>query len=361
MFLSSLLSTSYPSQQGGPSTMHGVDAGDPRRSKPPITLQQIRSIANQCQQPMIVWHPAGHAVPVVRPATREAVFALVGSGADETTIHMGASAEPRLHAGMGGDDEMEYDSLALIKNDGKPKKKMLEHLGGLRAMIIIAVVMVHFFTHESEGRDSNAIDSITGAASRGWVVLDAGLSQARQGHGVAALGGVVYAAGGIDAYAKVLASVEAINGTDVLTMPSMLEPRYYFGFAAFGGRLFAAGGCGPGVGPVNVLSSVEAFDGRAWTSLPPLPAPRARMAAAATASALFLLGGCPARRNATSDPCDSLLASVLRFDDARNSWTQAPSLPRPNAWLSAAALGDSVYAVGGGLSYGRNETYRLDY
>ena len=197
--------------------------------------------------------------------------------------------------------------------------------------------------------------------SRGWVVLDAGLSQARQGHGVAALGGVVYAAGGIDAYAKVLASVEAINGTDVLTMPSMLEPRYYFGFAAFGGRLFAAGGCGPGVGPVNVLSSVEAFDGRAWTSLPPLPAPRARMAAAATASALFLLGGCPARRNATSDPCDSLLASVLRFDDARNSWTQAPSLPRPNAWLSAAALGDSVYAVGGGLSYGRNETYRLDY
>ena len=196
--------------------------------------------------------------------------------------------------------------------------------------------------------------------SRGWVVLDDGLSQARQGHGVAAHDGVVYAAGGIDAYAIVLASVEAINGTDVLPMPSMLEPRYYFGFAAFGGRLFAAGGCGPGVGPVNVLSSVEAYDGRAWMSLPPLPEPRARMAAAATASALFLLGGCPARRNATSDPCDSLLASVLRFDGARNSWTQAPSLPRPNAWLSAAALGGSVYAVGGGLSYGRNETYRLD-
>ena len=114
------------------------------------------------------------------------------------------------------------------------------------------------------------------------------------------------------------------------------------------------------MGPVNVLSSVEAFDGRTWRSLPPLPEPRARMAAAATASALFLLGGCPARRNATSDPCDVLLDSVLRFDDARNSWTQAPSLPRPNAWLSAAALGDSVYAVGGGLSYGRNETYRLD-
>ena len=33
-----------------------------------------------------------------------------------------------------------------------------------------------------------------------------------------------------------LASVEAINGTDVLPMLPMLEPRYYFGFAAFGGR-----------------------------------------------------------------------------------------------------------------------------
>ena len=61
--------------------------------------------------------------------------------------------------------------------------------------------------------------------SRGWVVINASLSQARQGHGVAALDGVIYAAGGIDAYANVLASVEAINGTDVLPMPSMLEPR----------------------------------------------------------------------------------------------------------------------------------------
>ena len=43
MFLAASLVAQQPPPAG--SSYRGVDAGDPRRSKPPITLQQIRSIA----------------------------------------------------------------------------------------------------------------------------------------------------------------------------------------------------------------------------------------------------------------------------------------------------------------------------
>ena len=42
MFLAASLVAQQPPPAG--SSYRGVDAGDPRRSKPPITLQQIRSM-----------------------------------------------------------------------------------------------------------------------------------------------------------------------------------------------------------------------------------------------------------------------------------------------------------------------------
>ena len=115
----------------------------------------------------------------------------------------------------------------------------------------------------------------------------------------------------------------------------------------------------PGRGPGERAVERRGLRRPRVASLPPPPAPRARMAAAATASALFLLGGSPARRNATSDPCDSCSPRCCALT-TRATRGRRHRACRPNAWLSAAALGDSVYAVGGGLSYGRNETYRLD-
>ena len=109
--------------------------------------------------------------------------------------------------------------------------------------------------------------------------------QARQGHGVAALDGVVYAAGGIDAYANVLASVEAINGTSCSRCracssraTTLASPHS----AAASSPRAAAAGRGPGQRAVErrgLRRPRVAF-------APPLPEPRARMAAAATASAL---------------------------------------------------------------------------
>jgi N-acetylneuraminic acid mutarotase len=199
------------------------------------------------------------------------------------------------------------------------------------------------------------------------------MQQARQGHGVAVLGGVLYAAGGIAPNGTYLSSVEALDTTSASPswrrVQDMLEARMYLGFAAHGGALYAVGGKGPGPDEYHplILASVETFDARAgaWRALAPLPAARERLALVASAPGLYAWGGCPAKQPGTDDPCDTLLGTVLRFSPpadatALGNWTAVPSLPSPNAWMGAVALGDAIYSVGGGLSYGRNETFRLE-
>lgn len=201
--------------------------------------------------------------------------------------------------------------------------------------------------------------------------LVASMHEARQGHSVTVLDGVLYAAGGmaLDATATILASMEAFDAKSNhwTKLAPMANNRCYFGLIGSGGTLYAFGGFSGGYAHKTVLAAVEAFDVRTgrWRQLSPLPEARERMAVAATSRGLYILGGCPARQG-TQDPCDTLLKSVWCFTPppAANSsqlgnWTAAPDLPAPNAWLAAATLDGDVYAVGGGLSYGRNATYRL--
>ena len=114
----------------------------------------------------------------------------------------------------------------------------------------------------------------------------------------------------------------------------------------------------------TVLASVEAFDVNAgvWRDETPLPEPRERMAVAAAQTGLYVLGGCAAARPGAQE-CDVLLSTVLFFsprETASGKWTAAAPLPTSNAWFGAAVLGEHLYAVGGGLFYGRNATFRLN-
>jgi hypothetical protein len=209
----------------------------------------------------------------------------------------------------------------------------------------------------------------------------ASMYDARQGHGVAVMGGLVYAAGGMRANGSYIATVEAFNLTANawLRRPSMLRARAYLGLAACGATLYAVGGVAEGDG--NVLADVEAFDeasGR-WQALARLPQPRQRFGIVAVPNGrVYVLGGCTLNAS-TLGGCDILLSSVLYFtpplvnerSSHLGSWSSAPSLPTANAWLSAASTtflphgassrpGSSIFAVGGGLFYGRNDTLRLD-
>eukprot|EP00937_MAST-01D_sp_MAST-1D-sp2_P006469 g6469.t1 len=173
-----------------------------------------------------------------------------------------------------------------------------------------------------ESIDLAAAGSSAGAAWR----AGPDLLQARQGHAVTALGGVVYAAGGLapGAVSTVLASVEAYapGASSWTALPPMRTARFYHALVALGSALYAIGGLPQGL-DADPLASVEAFDFDArvaagdgpaaagvWREAVPLPQPRAKMAAAVANGKIYVMGGCPARRSAGAQPCDALLGSV---------------------------------------------------
>ena len=213
----------------------------------------------------------------------------------------------------------------------------------------------------------NVSEDAAGAA-RGWELAPT-LLQPRQGHSAAVVGDTLFAAGGICANGTVLASVERLgpHADRWETVPPMQLERYYFAVAAVDQTLYAFGGLGKGHAASGPLASAEAFDVQhaVWRSLAPLPEARERMAVAVSDGNIFLLGGCTTSTSPTGDPCDSTLSSVLRFQppsastghSALGTWSTIPSLPQPNAWLGATALSGTIYAVGGGLTYGRNDTF----
>jgi len=212
----------------------------------------------------------------------------------------------------------------------------------------------------------------------GWVTGPT-LQHARQGHGVAAVGNALYATGGLLPNGTLFASVEKLDlgAAEPVweEIPPMLQARMYHGLAALGSTLYAIGGMPPGL-DANPLASVEALDtsaaavARGWRIVAPLPQAREKMAVATgpNGKGIYVLGGCPVRAPPPGyhDPCDTLLSTVLVYTppsffsaDGLGEWSALPSLPAPNAWLGAAVLGSSLFATGGGTTYGTNGTYKL--
>lgn len=221
--------------------------------------------------------------------------------------------------------------------------------------------------------DGHGGSSSSSSKNASWEMV-AKLNQSRNGHAVAVVGGKLYAAGGMagDATSTVLASVEAFDPTSNRweTLTSMSVRRCYMGLVGYRNSLYAIGGLSSsGAGGIKqAVASIERFDVDAgvWRMLAPLPEPRDKLAATATPLGIYVLGGCASKQ------CDTLLDSVLLFtpptrssttrtiaSNDKGNWTTAPSLPASNAWFGAASMGDALYAVGGGLFYGRNATYTL--
>ena len=236
--------------------------------------------------------------------------------------------------------------------------------------------------------------NLTAGQSATWAPV-ASLHEVRQGHAVAVLDGVLYAAGGLSpnstSFHRTLASVEAYDSkANAWTeMPPMAHARYYHGLAAYGACLYAVGGLSESQ---EVLASVESYDPRVrrWLELAPLPEPRQRLSLVALlthhngggtnsneddGSGIYAMGGC--RATAQGGPCGSLLSSVVRLTPSPppvpaggaggdpagrelGSWVAAPSLPAANVWFGAAAVGGRLFAVGGGMFYASNSTYTLD-
>jgi hypothetical protein len=164
----------------------------------------------------------------------------------------------------------------------------------------------------------------------------------------AAAGGGLYATGGLrDSWlgTSISRHHEVYDPErDVWTAARPLpEGRAGLGAAVLGDRIHVAGGLGPtffGLGRALRGShlSYSPIADRWQSERAPLPAPRAAAGVAASAGRLYLIGG----RGPAGD-----LAEVDEYDPAFASWTPRAPLPRPLAGPAAAALGGTLYVTGG--------------
>ncbi len=223
-----------------------------------------------------------------------------------------------------------------------------------------------------------------GAASGRWRALR-GLLVPRDSFGLVALGGALYAVGGMaGARGTALASVEAYDPAanawtpraplplalssvgaaslagrlvvaggahddEAVPLAWRFEPpagpwqaiapmpsaRFGHGLATLDGHLYAAGGLAGGA-PVAALERYDpARD--AWAALAPLPVARFNLALVAFGGLLYAIGGSGADRRP--------VATVDRYDPQRDRWSAGPALPEPLSNFAAAALGSRMIHV----------------
>jgi N-acetylneuraminic acid mutarotase len=134
--------------------------------------------------------------------------------------------------------------------------------------------------------------------------------------------------------------------------PHMLHRRSYTASAELGGKIYVAAGMVGNTGrPLNIF---ERFDPETneWDSLPLLPEPFSAAAGAALGGTMYVIGGnglavATGRQVAAYSEGPANGRQVFAYNTASRRWSRKASLPVPRTNLAAVALGGKIYAVGG--------------
>lgn len=125
-------------------------------------------------------------------------------------------------------------------------------------------------------------------------------------------------------------------------------------FAAIGGKLFVAGGSDAAGSPSAVLDVYDpAAD--AWTTRSPMPTARIAPAGGVLGGSYLVVAG-------GVNGSGTKLGTVEVYDSAADSWSTAPSLPTPRSDAAGATMGARLFAVGGQAAAGDSdaaETFTL--
>ena len=118
----------------------------------------------------------------------------------------------------------------------------------------------------------------------------------------------------------------------------MSQRRSYVAAAAVEGRIYVAGGMVGESG--RRLRLLQRYDpvADAWTGLANLPVPTRAAAAAAVGRSIYVIGG---------DAEDGNGRHVWRYDIDRDRWTRRAPLPRPRFNHAAVALNGRIHVLGG--------------
>ncbi len=161
---------------------------------------------------------------------------------------------------------------------------------------------------------------------------------ARSRLAVVAHEGLIYAIGG-ETVGGVTEFLEIYDRTGDKWHRGASKPTPVRGISAvvLQGKIYVPGGC---TGSGEPLSIVEVYDPRSdgWEAAASLPEPLCGYALAALEGRLYLFGGWNG---------GSYSAMVYRYDPHADTWQPGTSLPSPRGYSAAAALGSSIYLVGG--------------
>src|ERR1044071_754005 len=123
-----------------------------------------------------------------------------------------------------------------------------------------------------------------------------------------------------------------------ISFATVLTPRQEVAVTTALGKMYLIGG----IQGRTVLTSVEEYDPltNRWRFIAPLPAPRHHAAAAAIGNSIYVIGG-----------YETILfdekRTVFRYDIAADQWTQVADLAEARGALAAVAINGKIYAVGG--------------
>jgi len=112
-----------------------------------------------------------------------------------------------------------------------------------------------------------------------------------------------------------------------------------------GGTLYLCGGWGSwGEPPVACVDRLDVSFG-IWEAAQPMPSGRHSAAAAAMAGCLYVVGGVGSDALELGPPVP--LATVIRLETDRRTWSPAPPMPAGRCDAGAAALNCALYVCGG--------------
>jgi non-specific serine/threonine protein kinase len=174
-----------------------------------------------------------------------------------------------------------------------------------------------------------------------WVELPQ-LRDARAAGAAVVIGDRLIVVGGVNDNGLV-ATTEVYDGTAWTLGTDLPTPRDHLAAATDGHYLFAVGGhAGSADRP---LATVERYDpdARVWQGMPDMPTPRGGLGAAFVSGKVVAVGG---------DSPSSALGAVEAFDVRGNAWSPLPPLGAPRHDAAVAALGQSLFAIDGGLDPG---------
>jgi N-acetylneuraminic acid mutarotase len=181
--------------------------------------------------------------------------------------------------------------------------------------------------------------------------MRAPMPSARAYLGVAAAGGRVYAAGGLEPGSRPVAYLDEYDpATDSWQRRADMPTARTGPTLAAGpdGRLYAIGGFSTAGG---YLTTLERYDpaGDAWVTLAPMPTARSGLAAAFAANGrLYAVGGSRTRDVVGQPAFDPALTVVEEYDPATDSWRARAPMPTPRQRLGlAAGANGRLYAAGG--------------